>query len=137
MNETISVNAGGGLVRNSRGEYLLILRNEMWDLPKGHQDDGEPVETTATREVMEETGLEALTIDRFLCTTQHTYVRDEKDYLKHTWWYLMSYTGDTTPTPQEEEDITEVKWVNINNIDIYLQQTYPTIIEVFKAAGLI
>src|SRR5574344_2254777 len=27
------VNAGGGLVRNRRGDYLLISRNGLWDLP--------------------------------------------------------------------------------------------------------
>ena len=32
------VNAGGGLVSNRRGDFLLISRNGLWDLPKGHQD---------------------------------------------------------------------------------------------------
>ena len=35
------VNAGGGLVSNRRGDFLLISRNGLWDLPKGHQDPGE------------------------------------------------------------------------------------------------
>ena len=29
------VKAGGGLVKNTSGEYLLIFRNKKWDLPKG------------------------------------------------------------------------------------------------------
>ena len=36
--EFLEVNAGGGLVSNRRGDYLLISRNGLWDLPKGHQD---------------------------------------------------------------------------------------------------
>ena len=45
------VNAAGGLVRNRRGDYLLIKRNGLWDLPKGHQEAGEDIRVTALREV--------------------------------------------------------------------------------------
>ena len=54
------VNAGGGLVRNRRGDYLLISRNGLWDLPKGHQEEGEDIGTTSLREVSEETGINDL-----------------------------------------------------------------------------
>jgi hypothetical protein len=47
--EFLEVNAGGGLVSNRRGDYLLISRNGLWDLPKGHQDPGEDIEVTALR----------------------------------------------------------------------------------------
>ena len=57
MHKYLEVNAGGGLVINSKGEYLLIRRSGLWDLPKGHQEPGEPIEETALREVEEETGL--------------------------------------------------------------------------------
>ena len=38
--EFLEVNAAGGLVSNKRGDFLLIRRNGMWDLPKGHQEIG-------------------------------------------------------------------------------------------------
>ena len=57
-NEFIEVNAGGALVSNRRGDFLLISRNGLWDLPKGHQDPGEAIEVTALREVQEETLLQ-------------------------------------------------------------------------------
>ena len=41
------VNAAGGLVSNRRGDFLLISRNGLWDLPKGHQEAGEDIEVTA------------------------------------------------------------------------------------------
>ena len=50
------VTAAGGLVSNRRGDYLLISRNGLWDLPKGHQEPGEDIEICAIREVQEETG---------------------------------------------------------------------------------
>ena len=48
------VDAAGGLVRDMNGQYLLILRNGIWDLPKGKREKGEDVAQTAVREVMEE-----------------------------------------------------------------------------------
>ena len=38
--------------------------------------------------------------------------------------------------PQTDEGITEVAWVSKSQLPTYLQQTYPTIIEVFRAMGL-
>ena len=37
------VDAAGGLVRDMNGQYLLILRNGIWDLPKGKREKGEDV----------------------------------------------------------------------------------------------
>ena len=47
------VNAGGGLVRNRRGDYLLRKRNGLWDLPKGHQEDGEDIQKKANEGLLE------------------------------------------------------------------------------------
>ena len=70
------VNAAGGLVSNRRGDFLLISRNGLWDLPKGHQEAGEDIETTALREVQEETGVDQLELRRLICVTDHCYFRD-------------------------------------------------------------
>ncbi len=43
--------AAGGLVQNSNGETLFIYRNDKWDLPKGHMEEGESLEEAALREV--------------------------------------------------------------------------------------
>ena len=32
------IQAAGGLVKNDKGEYLLIFRNNQWDLPKGKRE---------------------------------------------------------------------------------------------------
>jgi 8-oxo-dGTP pyrophosphatase MutT (NUDIX family) len=136
MHKYLEVNAGGGLVTNSRGEYLLIRRSGLWDLPKGHQDPGEPIEVTAVREVEEETGLRGLELASFIRVTDHTYFRDGQWFLKHTWWYSMKCTCECDLVPQTEEDITEVRWVAKAEIKDFLQHTYPTIVDVFRSLGL-
>ena len=130
------VNAGGGLVSNRRGDYLMISRNGLWDLPKGHQDPGEDIEVTALREVQEETGIYALELRDLICVTDHCYRRDGIWHLKHTWWYDMLYTDPTDLTPQKEEDITKAAWVAKSSLPPYLLNTYPSIVEVFREAKI-
>lgn len=130
--EFLEVNAGGGLVSNRRGDYLLINRNGVWDLPKGHQDPGEEISVTALREVQEETGIDELVLRDLICITDHCYRRNEIWHLKHTWWYDMLYTDPTDLTPQKEEDITKAAWVAKSSLPPYLLNTYPSIIEVFR-----
>ncbi len=132
------INAGGGLVQNQQGEYLLIYRNGMWDLPKGKQEEGEDIAVTALREVEEECGLTSLQQGDLLCITHHTYRMKGLHMLKDTYWYNMKYTGDTaTLTPQEEEGIQECRWVPAAELSEYMQNTYPSIRKVFESAGLI
>lgn len=132
--EFLEVNAGGGLVSNRRGDYLLISRNGLWDLPKGHQDPGEDIAVTALREVQEETGIEQLQLRGLICVTDHCYRRNGVWHLKHTWWYDMLYTDPTDLTPQKEEDISKAAWVAKSSLTPFLLNTYPSIVEVFREA---
>ena len=128
------VNAAGGLVSNRRGDYLLISRNGLWDLPKGHQEAGEDIRTTAVREVQEETGVLQLELRDLICITDHCYRRGGIWHLKHTWWYDMLYTDPVDLTPQREEDIAKAAWVARSSLSPYLKNTYPSIAEVFREA---
>ena len=130
--EFLEVNAGGGLVSNRRGDYLLISRNGLWDLPKGHQDPGEDIAVTALREVQEETGIMDLELRELICITDHCYRRNGIWHLKHTWWYDMLHTDPADLTPQTEEDITKAAWVAKSSLPPYLLNTYPSIVEVFR-----
>ena len=130
------VNAAGGLVSNRRGDFLLISRYGLWDLPKGHQEKGEDIEVTAMREVSEETGIDKLIIRRLICITDHCYIREGIWHLKHTWWYDMLYTDPVDLTPQREEDISKAAWVAKSSLPPYLKNTYPSIAEVFREAKI-
>ena len=132
--EFYEVNAAGGLVSNRRGDYLLIRRNGMWDLPKGHQEPGEDIKVCAMREVEEETGVHELELRDLICITDHCYYRNDKWHLKHTWWFDMLYTNPLDLTPQTEEDITQAAWVAKSSLPTCLTNTFPSIAEVFREA---
>ncbi len=129
------VNAAGGLVRNKRGDYLLISRMGKWDLPKGHQEAGEDISVTALREVGEETGISELELGELICITDHCYFRDGKWHLKHTWWYDMLYDAPLDLIPQREEDISKAAWVAKSSLPPFLKNTYPSILEVFRESA--
>jgi 8-oxo-dGTP pyrophosphatase MutT (NUDIX family) len=131
------INAGGGVIENEQKEFLLIYRNEMWDLPKGKQEPNEEISKTALREVEEECGISGMTIGKLLCITRHCYKLNEKFILKHTWWYTMKYNKNNTPIPQIEENITKIEWVKAEHLQNYIKETYPSIKEVFKATSTI
>lgn len=128
------VNAAGGLVSNRRGDFLLIRRNDLWDLPKGHQEPDEDIALTATREVTEETGVAPLELGSLICVTDHCYLRDGIWHLKHTWWYNMLYTEPVDLVPQREEDISKAAWVAKSSLPPFLKDTFPSIVEVFREA---
>lgn len=122
--------AGGGIVVNQQNQYLFIKRRGLWDLPKGHQEKGEIIEDTAIREVCEECNLTALTIKKPLLITYHTYWLKDKPILKPTHWYLMIYSGNTSGTPQLEEDITEIRWCKKSDLKEIKTNTFPSILDV-------
>ena len=124
------INAAGGVVENPEGEYLFIFRNGVWDLPKGKQEDGEDISLTAVREVEEECGVRNIELGDLLCITWHTYHRDGKFYLKHTYWYKMSDPVKEKLKPQLEEDITSAVWIKKDDVMECLKNTYPSIKEV-------
>jgi 8-oxo-dGTP pyrophosphatase MutT (NUDIX family) len=128
------IQAAGGLVKNKKGEILMMLRRGKWDLPKGKLDEGETIEECAKREVEEETGLHQVEIIKPLEITYHTYVQFGKHNLKESHWYLMMATGDEKLIPQTEEDITEITWVKKEDLEKYISNTFPTIEKVLESA---
>lgn len=131
------VDAAGGLICNDLGEFLLIFRNGLWDLPKGKREKGESTAENAVREVMEECGIPAPELGELICVTDHTYHRCGQFVLKHTYWYSMSVSSSAPTRPQTEEGITQTAWVPAGEIRQYAGQTYPSINEVFEKAGLL
>ncbi|SDB66960.1 ADP-ribose pyrophosphatase YjhB, NUDIX family [Flavobacteriaceae bacterium MAR_2010_188] len=122
-----NVIAAGGKVYNDEGGILFIYRNGKWDLPKGKTEKGEKIEATALREVKEETGIKNLEIVKEIDTTYHIFKRNGNHRIKITKWFEMksNYSGDLIP--EESEGITDVKWLNIEEIEQALQNSYANI----------
>lgn len=126
----VLIEAAGGIVFNTSDELLLIKRLGKWDLPKGKIDSGEKSEEAAVREVMEECGIENLTLDRKIVESYHTYKMHNHRFLKVTHWYKMNTSFDKKLIPQQEENITEAKWFNWNQLDLETLDTYNSIRDV-------
>ena len=124
------IEAGGGVVFNSKGEFLTIKRNGIWDLPKGKLEKGEDFANAALREVEEETGLKGLEIIHPVISTYHTYSQKKKRILKKTRWFEMVYQGNSKPSLQSEEGITEYRWARPGETDFIRQNTYKSIMDV-------
>ncbi len=89
-----------------RGKILLLYKNyknkyEGWVLPKGTVEEGEEFKDTATREVREETGVDAQII-KYVGKSQYTFNTPQTMVLKDVHWYLMM-SDSYYSKPQREE----------------------------------
>ena len=130
--QMVWVEAAGGAVENEQGEVVMIRRNERWDLPKGHREQGESFAQCAAREAEEETGVEVDGVGRLLATTLHAYNLYGRWELKLTAWYAMQ-AQHCTLQPQGEEGIVCAEWVRREEIAARIKNTFPTIKTVFEA----
>ena len=124
--------AAGGLVFNDSNELLMIFRRKKWDLPKGKLDENESIEACALREVKEETGLQKLKIEKFINTTFHEYADPylNEQVKKETHWFKMYAPKNQPLVPQSDEGIEKIEWVNTENLNEKLQNSYVNILEI-------
>ena len=104
--------AGGLVLRRCRGrEFLAAVRvkgGAVLALPKGHPEPGESVAEAATREVREETGLDARLIER-VGDVRYFYARDGERVLKVVTFFLFRYRSGSVRDHDHEVDGAE--WV--------------------------
>jgi len=101
----IEATSCGGVVI-FRGKILLLYKSyknkyEGWVLPKGTVEAGEEYKDTATREVLEETGVHA-SIIKYIGKSQYTFNVPEDTVAKDVHWYLMM-SDSYYSKPQREE----------------------------------
>ena len=119
--------ASGGIVKNDNNQILFIYRRGKWDLPKGKAEKGESIRETAVREVIEETGIEKLKIDKYFSNTFHIVRNNKKYFLKETSWFLMSSNFKGKLKPQLSEGIKSVKWKTFDDAKKIKKKTYGNI----------
>lgn len=131
------IEAGGGVIFNKQGEFLVIYRNGIWDLPKGKLEPGEDFKQAAEREVTEETGLSGLQVQESLLSTYHTYSLKGDRVLKKTKWFEMNYEGEAEPVLQEKEGITDYRWVKPGETGFVRNNSYASILDVLYARNIL
>ena len=107
--------AAGGILfshQKSPRSILLIMRNGVWDLPKGKLEEDETIEECAAREVAEEVGVPLPEIIKYLCETYHEYEMNGTKVGKKTYWYAMATDQTEGLSPQREEGISDLRWVH-------------------------
>ena len=127
------VKAAGGFVLNENNQVLMMFRRGKWDLPKGKLDKNEGAEQGAIRETEEETGLKNIILIGPLVKTYHTYHEGTRFMLKETQWFRMKVKGAQKLTPQTSEQITELEWVNKDDLEEYKKNSFPSVLDVLDA----
>jgi 8-oxo-dGTP pyrophosphatase MutT (NUDIX family) len=124
------IEAAGGIVRKQENEkhyYLFIERLGYLDLPKGKLEKLENEIQGAKREIQEECGISELKLVSTLPCSYHAYFLYDKHWIKKTHWFLFDYEGNEELIPQTEEDITKVFWLDKDEIQIQLKNTYASL----------
>jgi 8-oxo-dGTP pyrophosphatase MutT (NUDIX family) len=130
--------AAGGVVFDPQGQVLLIRRFDRWDLPKGKAEPGEDIRDTAVREVTEECGLDVPPlIEDFLTDTWHIYPHKGGLVLKQTSWFRMKLLQPGRLRPQQEEGISEVRWMSPGEAAEASADVYASLKEVFVCSGIV
>src|SRR5918992_1682234 len=116
------ISAGGVVVRRLRGRWWLAAIRPggkpegVWALPKGLVGPGERPESTALREVAEETGVEAVLVHK-LGDIRYVYTWAGEGVFKVVSFYLVRYRrGRLGDIPAEHRrEVDEVRWLPLED----------------------
>ncbi|MDD3281681.1 MAG: NUDIX domain-containing protein [Bacteroidales bacterium] len=127
----------GGVVTNTEGNILVMLRYDNYDFPKGHIEEGESMEEAALREVREETNVKDLLLGEKIGISYHVFYARERYYLKENHWFKMISRGNETLIPQREEHIDALSWCSPEEIKNKLSKFYPSLQEMILTKVLV
>jgi 8-oxo-dGTP pyrophosphatase MutT (NUDIX family) len=112
----------GGVVL--RGDDVLVItpvgRRRVTGLPKGGPQPGESGEETATREVREETGVNA-SVREPLGDVNYWYRRGGRRVYKTVHFYLFDYVSGSTD--DHDHEVEEARWMPL--ADALTMLSYP------------
>ncbi|MGB9682355.1 MAG: NUDIX hydrolase [bacterium] len=107
------VSSGCIVYRKNKKTYLLMILDRFgyWTFPKGKVEKSEDLESTAIREVREETGVDVV-IERYIGETHYNYTHPEKGPIEKTvHWYLAKAISYDVSSAYGE--ITRAEWIEL------------------------
>lgn len=109
--------AGGVVVRRRHLVEVLVIhrpRFDDWALPKGHVDDGESWIEAARREVLEETGVEALDTGPPTIVSYPLPGETDPMRVKVVAFYPMTPVDDVDdPITRDDHEVDQVAWWSV------------------------
>lgn len=114
MKSKDEVSAGGVVVRKSNGllEVLVCKHSgyHKWVLPKGRIENKESLAETATREVEEETGVQARVLHEIVPPEEYVFIFNGEKIDKKVHYFLMEYVSGFES--DHDFEMEEVRWVS-------------------------
>src|SRR5476649_343264 len=112
--------AGGVLVRRLNGRWMVAaIRPQgrpagLWALPKGRIDPGESGETTALREIAEETGAHGRSQGK-LGDVRYWFNWEGERVFKVVSFFLVRYEGGRLGDipPEFRHEVAEARWLEL------------------------
>ncbi|MCX6786195.1 MAG: transcription antitermination factor NusB [Candidatus Komeilibacteria bacterium] len=132
---TREYSAGGVVFRKTNKGYLFALVLDAygkWTFPKGHIETAEDQETSALREIEEETGLDQLTSRGYLGSIDIKVNEPNKRPFPKTVHYYLVETLAENLTITKEPEVKDAKWVTEDEALNLI--SYENAGEIFKAA---
>ena len=116
------VSAGGFVISKSDPNLIALMARFNrggkleWCIPKGHLEVDETSEQAATREVFEETGLEAKIIAS-LGEVNYQFIHDGAKISKTVHVYLLEQTGGELSFENDpHKEASELAWVHVSDL---------------------
>ncbi len=109
--------SSGGILFKKRGNHIRVCLlskkgGKVWAIPKGRVNEGETLEQTAERELLEETGHRGK-VEHLIDAIDYYFFLKENNtfYHKTVSFYLISLIEENAQERDEEAD--EVRWFDI------------------------
>lgn len=126
-NNTTKQAAGGIIIGPEKKVVLVEQHGNSWSFPKGGVEKGETLLAAAKREIKEETGIDDLMLlfdlgsyERKSIGKDGTGETDEWGSRERTFFL---FTSDTTDLKATDSEVTQVKWVTLD--EAYELLTHP------------
>lgn len=145
----------GVMLVNADGKVFVGKRidnreGDWWQMPQGGVDDGEDLETAAFRELEEETGLPASTVQLISHTREELLYDLPADLIGKLWkgkyrgqrqtWYLARFEGtdaDINLAAHDPAEFCEWRWIEPELLPELIvpfkKRVYRTVLEEFRA----